>query len=100
MRSIALIARITKFKMREGSRDDATEILNSMKQRILELQGIRQFISSMNADGSGYVVVLVDSAEDADANEAEAQEIWSNFGKFLEGPPLPENFDLIANWKP
>ena len=84
--------------MREGSRDDATEILNSMKQRILELQGIRQFISTMNANGSGYVVVLVDSAEDADANEAEAQEIW--FGEFPEGPPLPENFDLIANWRP
>ena len=93
-----MVARITKYKVRAAARDEAIEILNSLKKRIMSLQGMQQFINTMNPDGSGYVITLVRSAEDVEKNESDAQEIWSNFGQFLESEPMPEDFEVIANW--
>lgn len=92
-----MFARITEYKMKTGTREAATEKLNAMKAQIMAMPGMMQFINVMNADGSGYVVALVDSKEASDAN-AEAAAAWAQFADYLEATPTPKGFDVIANW--
>lgn len=93
-----MFARITKYKMKPGSRDEATALMEKLKPQIMALPGIKQFINVMNDDGTGYVVSLVESKAKSDANAEKVREIWANFGPFLEAMPNPEGYDVIANW--
>lgn len=93
-----MFARITKYKMKAGSRDEAIETMESLKGEIMALKGVQQFINAGNEDGSGYVISVVGSKEDSDSNAERVKEIWGNFGGLLEEIPNPEGFDVIVNW--
>jgi quinol monooxygenase YgiN len=93
-----MFARITRYKMKPGTRDAATKVLESLRDQIMGMPGMHNFINVMNADGSGYVVSVVESEESSDANAAKVAALWSNFSDFLEGPPKAEGFDVISNW--
>ncbi len=51
-----MFARITRFKMKPGSRDAATEKMEELKSRIMGMPGMVSFTNVMNEDGSGVVV--------------------------------------------
>ncbi len=93
-----MFARITKYKMKPGSRDAATELLHSLHDQIMAMPGIHNFVNVMNEDGSGYVVSVVESEESSNANAAKVAELWGAFAEYLEGPPEPQGYDVVANW--
>ncbi len=93
-----MYARITQFKMNDGTRDAAMEKLHTLKDRIMGLPGMAHFINVMNEDGSGYVISLVDSKATSDANTDAVKEIWSEMAEFLQEPPKPGGFDVVADW--
>ena len=93
-----MYGRITPFKMKPGSRDAATKLMNSLQSDIMGLPGMNHFINVMNDDGSGYVVSLIESKEISDGNTERVRQIWGNFAEHLEAMPTPEGYDVIAEW--
>jgi hypothetical protein len=93
-----MFARVTHYKMKAGSRDAATALLNSLREQIMEMPGMHSFVNVMNADGSGYVVSVVESEASSNANAERVAKLWSSFAPYLEAPPKAEGYDVIANW--
>lgn len=93
-----MYARITPYKMKEGARESATELMNQLQDQIMALPGMRHFTNVANADGSGYVVALVDSKETVDASTEQVNAMWSRFSEFLERMPTPEGYEVMADW--
>ena len=93
-----MFARITRYKMKPESHDAATGMLNSLRDQIMGMPGMLNFVNVMNADGSGCVISVVESEESSNANAERVAALWSNFSEYLEGPPAAEGFDVIANW--
>ena len=93
-----MFARITKYKMKAGSLDQATEIMNGLKGEIMGLPGIHQFINTMDEDGSGHIIAIVESRETSEANAARVQEIWGAFAGLLEAAPEMTGHDILVNW--
>ncbi|MFY0691486.1 MAG: hypothetical protein JXR14_06120 [Paracoccaceae bacterium] len=93
-----MYARVTPYKMKPGTKEVATALLEEMKPNIMGLPGLVNFVNVMNDDGSGYVISVVESKEISDANQDKVMAIWSRFAEHLEAMPQPEGFDLIANW--
>ncbi len=93
-----MFARITKYKMKAGSRDEAQALLEKLKDQIMALPGLINFTNMMNEDGTGYVVSLVTDQATSDANADKVQMIWGQFADFLEAVPVPEGYDVIAKW--
>ncbi len=93
-----MFARITHYKMKAESTETAIAKLNGLKEDIMALPGMIQFVNTMNSDGSGCVVSIVESREVSDANQESVANIWAAFADYLEGAPEGHGFDVIANW--
>jgi hypothetical protein len=93
-----MFARVTPFKMKPDSREEAQDIMARLKDQIMGLQGIQHFVCSMNDDGSGYIFALVTSKEEAEANQPRVKEIWGNFSHLLEKQPKAEGFEVVQEW--
>jgi hypothetical protein len=94
-----MFARITHFKMKKASIDKSKALLETLKPQILALPGMKQFINTMNDDGSGCVISLVESRATSEANQKAVAALWANFSEHLEAPPKAEGFEVFANWK-
>lgn len=95
-----MYARMTPFKLKPDSRDEAVKIMSGLKNEILGLEGMKHFVCATDNSGSGYVVSLVDSKEASDANTLRVKEIWSNFAGMLEQSPTPAGYEVLAAWTP
>ncbi|NNK77822.1 MAG: hypothetical protein HKP40_03830, partial [Litoreibacter sp.] len=93
-----MYARVTPYKMKPGTKETATALLEEMKPSIMALPGLVHFVNVMNDDGSGYVISVIESQEISDANQDKVMAIWGRFAEHLEAMPQPQGFDLIANW--
>ena len=93
-----MFARVTPYKMKPGSRDAAMAIMERLKDQIMGMPGMHNFINVMNEDGSGYVVAVVESRATSDANAETVKALWGQFADHLEAMPTPEGFDVMANW--
>lgn len=93
-----MFARVTNFKMKAEDLDDATALVNSLRDQILGLPGLHQFINVINQDGRGYILSFYDSEAVANANPGKVAEIWLAFASHLEVPPSAAGFDVVANW--
>ena len=93
-----MYARITKYKMKAGSMDEAMTLMNNVSDQIMALAGMQQFINCGNEDGSGYIISIIDSKEQSDANAESVKAVWSSFGPLLEAAPTAEGFDVLADW--
>ena len=94
-----MYARITPFKMKPGSKDDAVKIMNRVKADIMALPGIKHFINVMDDNGAGYVVSLTDLAETPPDAQEKINAIWANFSDHLEAKPTPATYGVLADWK-
>ena len=94
-----MFARVTEYKMKPGTRDAATALMNQLKDQIMGMHGVISFTNVMNNDGSGYVVSVVESEETSNANAENVKALWGQFAEYLEAPPSPKGFDVIAHWK-
>ncbi|OUS07469.1 hypothetical protein A9Q96_06045 [Rhodobacterales bacterium 52_120_T64] len=93
-----MFARITRYKMKDGSRDDATAIMEGLKEEIMSLPGMQQFINSMDEDGSGHIIAIVESRTTSEANALRIKELWGTFSDLLERAPEMVGHDIVANW--
>lgn len=93
-----MFARVTHYQMKPGSKEAATEMMLSLKDQIMAMPGMHNFINVMNDDGSGYVIAVVESEETSNANADKVAALWGNFAQFMMAPPEPAGFDVVANW--
>ena len=93
-----MIARITPYKLKPSSIDVADKMVAQMKEDILALPGLVQFINVHNADGSGYVVSIIESLEAVEQNRGIVDAIWSRFDAHFEGLPVSQSMDVQSNW--
>lgn len=93
-----MFARVTHYKMKADSIDSGTEMMHKLKDQIMALDGMHQFINVVAKDGNGYVISIVESEAVSDANADKVRALWANFGPFLEAMPKPEGFDVLVNW--
>ncbi|NNF91042.1 MAG: hypothetical protein HKM96_06640, partial [Boseongicola sp.] len=75
-----MFARITPYKLKSGTVDAATARARELKDEIMALPGLIEFTNAVNADGSGYIVSLVESREISDSNAERVREIWGKMG--------------------
>ncbi len=94
-----MYARVTPFKMKADAVGDATELVKKLKDQIMGLPGMQQFIDVVQEDGSGYIIAVVESREVSEANQEWVMGIWANFKDHLEQMPTPAGCDVIVNWK-
>ena len=94
-----MYARITPFKMKPGSKDDAVKIMNRVKADIMALPGLKHFINVMDDNGEGYVVSLTELSETPPDAQEKIKQIWSNFSHHLEAVPAAATYDVVADWK-
>lgn len=93
-----MFARVTPYKMKPGTRDDAMALMEQLKSRIMGMPGMHNFINVMNEDGSGYVISVVESEATSNANAESVKALWGEFAPMLEAMPVPEGYDVMANW--
>ncbi len=93
-----MFARITPYKLRAGTVEAATARARELKPEIMALPGMINFTNVLNADGSGYVISLVESREVSDGNIERVRQIWSKMGEFLAEMPVPEGYDVVDHW--
>ncbi len=93
-----MYARVTNYKMKPGSREAATKVMEGLREQILALPGIVKFINVMKDDGTGVVVALSTNQTMDEETAARVQALWSNFMEFLESPPERGDFHVVADW--
>lgn len=93
-----MFARVTEYKMKQGTREEATAMMEKLKPQIMGMPGIHSFTNVMNDDGTGYVVSLVESQATSDANAAKVAALWANFAPMMETAPKAVGFDVMAHW--
>lgn len=93
-----MFARVTPYKMKPGSKPAALDKMHVLKDRIMGMPGMVNFINVMNEDGSGYVVAVVESKERSEGNAEAVRALWGEFADFLEEMPTPQGYDVMVNW--
>lgn len=94
-----MFARVTPYKMKPGSREAASAILETLKDRIMALEGIQHFVNVMDDDGRGYVFALTTQPEMTAENAEKIKGLWAQFADHLEVPVAPpEEYTVIADW--
>ena len=91
-------SRITKFKMKPDSTAEARKLMEELKGEIMGQPGMRHCLIVMNEDGSGYVISAVDDAGSSPEAVDRVRVLWHKFHDHLETPPVPEIFEVIADW--
>ncbi|MDC0738979.1 hypothetical protein N6L24_11885 [Cognatishimia sp. SS12] len=95
-----MYTRVTPYRMKPGSRAEATKKLEALKERIMALPGQQQFLNMMNDDtGEGYIVSTTNLEEPTDDTMEKVNALWGEFKDFLTAEPQAQKFDLIADWK-
>ncbi|MFU1477423.1 hypothetical protein ACM25N_06830 [Roseovarius sp. C7] len=93
-----MYARVTPYQMKPGSRAAATKKLESLKERILGMEGMHSFTNVMNDEEAGYIVALVESRELSEANAETVKGLWGEFAEYLVAPPKAQGYDVIVDW--
>lgn len=93
-----MFVRVTPYKMKPGSIDAGKALLEQLRPQIMAMPGLVQFVNSVNEDGSGCVVAMIESREIAEANAEKVMAIWAQFAEHLEAVPTPQGYDVFANW--
>ena len=91
-------ARITRFKMKAEATEAARALMERLKDDIMALPGMRQCVTVMNEDGSGFVISLIDAAGTSPESVDRVRAIWHRFQDHLESMPSPEIFEVAADW--
>ena len=93
-----MYARITKYKMKPGSKDTAMKIIDSLKDQVLAVDGMKSFLNVINEDGNGYVISTTTNAVTSPEAAAQIAALWGAFADVMEDVRPPETFEVITNW--
>lgn len=94
-----MFAQVSYYRLRPASRDKAIDLMHQMQPKIMAIPGLIRFVNVVNGGHCGYVITLIESAEQARQNEAIVQELWGAFSKLLEEMPVVQGYDVIADWQ-
>lgn len=94
-----MYARITPYKLKPGTVEDARKRARELKKEIMALPGIVEFVNAVNDDGNGYIVSLVESREISDANQEKVKALWGMMSEFLAEMPTPGGYEVADHWK-
>ena len=89
-------ARLTRYKIKPEHIDEARALVNEMGSAGIDSAGVFQLINLGGDDGSGVLIAVYQSKEHAARAFDRVQEAWAQFAHLLEGPPAPEEFDVIS----
>lgn len=89
-------ARLTRYKIKPEHIDEARTLVNGMGSAGIDNAGMFQLINLGGEDGSGVLIAVYQSKEDADRIAGRAVEAWAQFMHLLDGPPESEEFDVLA----
>jgi len=92
-------ARVTRYKVRSDAIAAARAEVEAMKDEIMALHGMRQFLSVLNDAGEGYVVSLLDAGEAPKEDAERIRALWGRMAPHLEAPPTPGEYDVLAWWE-
>ena len=95
-----MFARVTPYQLKDGARNAAIATMEEMKSDILALPGMKQFMNVLGADGSGYVVSVVESQEVSESNADRVRALWGRMAEHLAEMPTPDGGEVVANWSP
>jgi hypothetical protein len=90
--------RITRFKMRPESVAEARALMEDLREEILGQPGMRHCQIAMNSDGSGYVVAQIDEDGISPEGVDRVRAVWHKFHDYVETPPSPEIYEVVADW--
>lgn len=91
-------AKVTKFKMRKGTKEEGMIALEGLRSEIMALPGILMVTTVRNAAREGYVVSVNQSEAQAHANAAKVAALWARFAGFMEAMPSTEDHEVLAHW--
>lgn len=93
-----MFMRVTHYRMKPNAIPAAKAMLEQMKDQVMSMPGMIRFTNSINEDGSGCVVAVVESKELSDANAGRVADAWAAFADHLDGMPQPHGFEVFADW--
>jgi hypothetical protein len=91
-------ARITRYKMKPDATEGFRDVLHGLKEDIMALPGMQQCVTVMHADGSGYVIAIVDDRGNSPESVDRVRAIWHRFHDHIDAIPSPEIFEVLENW--
>ena len=91
-------SRITRFKMKPDATDEARGLLEELRGEIMAQPGIRRCLIVINGDGSGYVIAAIDATGTSPEAVDGVRRLWHKFHDHLETVPVPEIFEVLADW--
>lgn len=93
-----MIALVSHYALKPGSRDKAIATMQAMKSGIMGLPGMTHFSNVMKADETGYVIATIENEDLARENEPEVKKLWAAYGEFLKDMPAIETCEVVADW--
>jgi hypothetical protein len=84
--------------MRPDAVEAARARFDALRDEVMAQPGVGRCIAVMNADGSGYVVALIDERGSSAEAVDRVRVLWHRFHDHLEAVPDPEIFEVIADW--
>lgn len=93
-----MYAKVTRYKTKPGMASEALALMEQMKEQIMSLPGLRQFINIMDEEGAGYVIGIWNDREAAFANEEQEKQMWQAYADDLEPLEATVGHEVHANW--
>lgn len=91
-----MYARLTRYKIKPGHIDEARALVNEMGSAGIDSAGVFQLINLGGDDGSGMLIAIYQSKEDAGRVSERIKQAWDQIMHLLEKPPEPEEFDVVS----
>jgi quinol monooxygenase YgiN len=92
-----MFARISTFNMKPESIADAEAKIAELMPTVMAMDGMVTFTLTINADGSGVVVSVIESEEQSNANQEQVAALWAQFGDFLAAPPEVTGYRVLQH---
>ena len=93
-----LYARVSRYRMKPESFDEALRMVDAMKPQIKAIPGIQDWLNmGRTADGEGVVIALYENEAAAEAALPRAREIWAQFADHLMAEPETEGYDVVMD---
>ena len=93
-----MITRISEFTLKPGVREEATQVMTDLRERILDMNGMVSFLAILGEDRSGKVIVVAESRAVWDAQAAKAASIWAHFSPYIQSIPTQSTYEVVAHW--
>ena len=93
-----MYAKVTRYRTKPGKTPASLALMEQMKDQIMSLPGLEQFLNIMDDDGAGYVIGIWTDRAAATSNTEREREMWQAYADYLESLEDARGHDVRANW--